>query len=208
MEYLVHYALVIAYIETPNLKQVSKLHGDYTPPYTRWLVREEWHRKLKLSEEVPQLTGTEFGGNYMATGYRKPDNPHGTQLYMIFYQQINKLFATHLVDTASCRQCGRSDTLLHRLKECAHVRDLGMDAAPISNDTMRRSEVYSKWLAPNAVFPIFVPAKTASNIVELSTLCLVQNGRAATTNTCGLHRLYVTLAMIRKPHVSKKWGTA
>jgi len=49
--------------------------------------------------------------------------------------------------------------------------------------------------APNAVFPFLAPATTARNIVDLNILCLVQNAMAATTNTYGLHRLYVTLAM-------------
>jgi len=33
MAYLVHYALNMAYIETPTLTETRKLHGDYSPPY-------------------------------------------------------------------------------------------------------------------------------------------------------------------------------
>ena len=94
------------------------------------------------------------------------------------------------------RHSGRPDTLLHRLTECAHGTEIwGVDTAPNGNDTTRRSEVYSKWLAPNAVFPFLAPTTTASNIVDRSPLCLIQNVRAATTNTNGLRRLYAALAM-------------
>ena len=96
------------------------------------------------------------------------------------------------MDTASCRQCGRSDTADGMYP---WERILGMDTAPNGNDITRRSEVYPKCLAPNAVLPFLAPVATASNIVEFSQYCLVQNARAATTNTNGLHRQYATLAM-------------
>jgi hypothetical protein len=35
-----------------------------------------------------------------------------------------RLFAIHLVATASCRQCGTPDTILHHLTECAHGMEI------------------------------------------------------------------------------------
>jgi len=35
-----------------------------------------------------------------------------------------RLFAIHLIDTGSCRQCGTPDTILHRLTECAQGTEI------------------------------------------------------------------------------------
>ena len=83
-----------------------------------------------------------------------------------------------------------------------------MDTAPNGNDTASGSEAHSKRLALNTVFPVSAPTTTASNNVDSSSPRLVQNARAAATNTSGLHRLYAALTMegIHTHRTSRKSG--
>jgi hypothetical protein len=91
------------------------------------------------------------------------------------------------------RHARHDTTPLNRM--CPWDGVLGLDTATNGSDTTSRFQVHSKWLALNAIFPFLAPKTTASNNVDPSPLCLVQNGRAAATDTNGLHRLYATLTM-------------
>jgi hypothetical protein len=197
MAYLVYCALNMAYIETPTPMETSKQSARRL-----YSTIHEMDRAGRATQEMRIVQkNSKINWNRVWRNLTKLLDIGRQKIRMVFshtryctnkWTIIRYTPGRHSI-LSSVRHA-RHDTIpFNRMRQWDG--DLGMDSAPNGNDTNSRSEVHSKWLAPNAVFPFLTTKMTASNNVDPSSSCLVQNARAAATNTNGLHRLYATLKL-------------
>jgi hypothetical protein len=77
-----------------------------------------------------------------------------------------RMHRIRLMNTENCIQCGRQDTILHRLTECG-VRQEICEWTPHmdSSDTKDRPETYTQGMAPSFLFRTTAPTKTSGDLV-------------------------------------------
>jgi len=125
MAYLVHYVLDMAYIETPILTETSKQIAR-----RRYCTIYQMARAGRGTQEIRVVQRSlTIDWNRIWRNLRVSwvSEDRQSTWYSVIHDIVptnERLFAMHLVDTASCRQCGRPETLLHRLTECAHGTEI------------------------------------------------------------------------------------
>jgi hypothetical protein len=102
--------------------------------------------------------------------------------YLVIHELIptnERLAAMHLVESDTCRQCGRPETLTHHLMECDNGTAI-WDWTRRRVGTMLRTDPRH---ISKATFSILAPTQTPSTNMDPSSLGLVPNARTAASIT-------------------------
>jgi hypothetical protein len=209
VSYVKHYALDVAYITLPWDTETRRCFKRrlYRVQYVT-ANAERWTQEMRVTQKhqatpCPRVWTTLYEACV------------SERIHSLWYTVIHGIVSTKeslaTIDTERCNQCGKTDTLQHRITDCG-------EKALVWNWTRNRIAVQLR-MDPRLIpddwtirpkFSLLASPEASSNRMDDSTSGGVTDAKAETTNTQWLHRHSATpqVESLPKKHPRyTRWGT-